>query len=519
MKHFIILLTAVLSFVLPSNSQEQKKKSIKIEYADNLNFKKDEQMYILTGNVFLVHKNLKMYCDKAYKYNKTNIIKAFGHIHIIQNDTLHMKGDRLTYDGNTRFAKVRDNVILNDKKMTLTSDFLDYDANKNIGYYKQFGTVKDSTNVLTSHNGQYYANKDYVSFQDSVVLVNPDYTLKSDTLKYTTLSKIVYITGPTNIVGEKDTLYTEKGWFNTVNKQIELSKENEARRESYICKGDYIFIDNNKKYISIKKNGIIKDTINNIMLKGNLIKAFKNTEYAYATKKALLIHIDNNKDSLFMHADTLSLSKDTVNTIMKGYHNVKFFKKTIQGICDSISYSLKDSLVTMHNEPIVWASGNQITGDIIRLETGAKALKRFYVDNNSLIVTEADTGMYNQIKGRNMVGTFKNNFIDIINVIGNGELIYFPIENGLVTGLNKMKCTSIQIQMNGKSLKRVKYTQNPDGTIYPLTKVDAKEKKLKDFRWEILKQPKSKNDIFRKHNVTKSKKKIQEIKSKLKLLK
>ena len=501
MKRFIILLTAVLSFVLPSNSQEQKKKSISIKHADNFNFKKDQQIYILTGNVFLIHKNLKMYCDTAYKYNKTNTIKAFGNIHIIQNDTLHMRGDKLTYDGNTRFAKVRENVMLNDKKMTLTSNYLNYDAKKNIGYYKNFGTVRDSINTLTSITGQYYANENYVTFQDSVVVVNPEYTLSSDTLKYTTQTKIVYITGPTNIVGEKDTIYTEKGWFNTISKQVELSKKNEAKRESYICKGEYIFIDKYKETILIKDNGVLKDTTNNLMIKANLIRAFKDKGYAYATDKAQLIHIDKNNDSLFMHADTLSLKKDTVNTVMKGYYNVKFFKSSMQGLCDSLSYSLKDSLVTMHNNPIVWVSDNQITGDIIRLETGAKALSKFYVDNNALIVTEADKGMYNQIKGRNMVGYFKNNFIDFIDVIGNGELIYFPIEKGLVTGLNKMRCSNIKIFMDKKKLSKVKYIQNPDGTIFPLSKVDAKEMKLRNFRWEEYYQPKSKDDIFIKKEI------------------
>lgn len=496
MKHLLILLIATLSFSLTSNSQDQKKKSITIKHADNFKFKKEQQMYILTGHVFLIHKNLKMYCDKAYKYNETNTIKAFGNIHVIQNDTLHMKGDKLTYDGNSRFAKVRENVVLNDKKMTLTSDYLNYDAEKNIGYYNDFGTVKDSINVLTSIKGQYYANDNYVSFQDSVVVVNPDYTLTSDTLKYTTLSKIVYITGPTNIVGEKDTLYTEQGWFNTISKQVELKKNNKAKRDSYICFGDNIFIDNNKSTAVIKNNGVLKDTANNMMVKANLIKAFKNNEFAFATNKAELIHIDNNMDSLFMHADTLSVRKDSSNTIMKAFHKVKFYKKTMQGVCDSLAYSLNDSLVTMHSNPIVWASGNQITGDIIRLETGKKSLKKFYVDKNSLIVTEADKDMYNQIKGRNMIGYFKNNFIDYIDVLGSGELIFFPVENGLVTGLNKIKCSNIQIHMNNKTLSRIKYTQNPDGTIYPLTKVDAKEMKLKDFRWEETKQPKSRNDIF-----------------------
>lgn len=500
MKKQLILIFVVLTLCFSLNSLAQEKKTVRIEHADSATFELQEQMQVLTGNVFLIHKDLKMYCDKAYKYNKTNIIEASGHIHIIQNDTLHMRGEELTYDGNSRFAIVRKNVILNDKKMTLTTKLLNYDANKNIGYYNNFGTVKDSTNVLTSNIGQYYANKNLICFQDSVVAVNPDYRLTSDTLKYTTDTKIVHITGPTNIVGKKDTLYTEFGWYNTINKQVELSKNNRAQRESYFCYGDKIFLDNIKNTAVIKHNGILKDTINKLIIKANLIKAYKDKNYAFATDMAQLIQVDKQKDSLFLHADTLSLKKDSSNTIIKALHNVKFFKSNLQGVCDSITYSMKDSLATLYNSPILWANDNQITGDIIRLETGKSTIKKFYVDKSSMIVSIAEKDMFNQIKGRNMIGYFKNNFLDYIDVLGSGELLYFPIENGSVSAVNKMKCSDIRIHIQDKKLYKIRYTQKPDGTIFPLTKIEGSELRLKDFRWEVKQQPKSKEDIFVKEN-------------------
>jgi lipopolysaccharide export system protein LptA len=506
MKKYIILIFSLLVISVSLSAQTQKKNTIKIMHANTATFEPAKQMQVLTGKVFLIHKGLKMYCDKAYKFSKTNIIKAIGNIHIIQNDTLHMRGDKLTYDGNSRLAIVRKNVILNDKRITLTTDNLNYDANKNIGYYKEFGTVKDSMNVLTSITGQYYANDNLLCFQDSVVVVNPDYTMTSDTLKYTTDTKIIHITGPTNIVGEKDTLYTELGWFNTISKQIELSKNNKAQRESYFCFGDNIFIDNINNTAIIKNNGVLKDTINKFMIKANLIKAFKDIEYAYATDNAHLIQIDNQNDSLFLHADTLSLSKDSTNTILKALHNVKFYKSSLQGICDSMIYSMKDSLATLHNNPIIWANDNQITGDIIRIETGKSSLKKFYVDKNSMIVSEADKDMFNQIKGRNMVGYFKNDFLNYVDVLGSGELLYFPIESGSITAVNKMKCSDIRIYIRNRKLNKIIYKQKPDGTIFPITKIESHELKLKDFRWEEKIQPKSKEDIFKKGNFQEDKK-------------
>lgn len=502
MKKQLILAIILLAICLSNNSLAQKQnKTVKLQHADKASINLAKGIQVLTGNVYLIHKGMKMYCDVAYKYSKTNSIEAFGNIHVIQNDTLHMRGDKLYYDGTTRFAKIRENVILNDKKMTLSTDFLNYDANTNIGYYKNFGTVKDSMNVLTSKIGQYYANDNKICFQDSVVVVNPDYTMTSDTLTYTTDYKIVDITGPTNIYGKKDTLYTELGWFNTINKQVKLSKNNKAQRETYFCYGDNIFIDNIKGTAVIKKNGILKDSLNQIMIKANLIQAYKKMEYAVATQRAQLIQIDSKKDSLFLHADTLSLKKDTINTILKAYHSVKFYKKGLQGTCDSLSYSMKDSMAYLMKDPIVWANNSQITGDTIRLETSKGALKKFYVDKNSMIINEADKDMFNQIKGRKMVGYFKNNFLDYLDVLGNAELLYFPTDKGIITAVNKTKCSDIRIRIVNRQLDEIRYSKKPDGTIYPLTKIEAEDLRLRDFRWEIDKQPKNKLDIFKKETI------------------
>ncbi len=40
---------------------------------------------------------------------------------------LMLYGDKLFYDGNTKLAKVRDNIKLINKDVVLTTDFLDYD--------------------------------------------------------------------------------------------------------------------------------------------------------------------------------------------------------------------------------------------------------------------------------------------------------------------------------------------------------------------------------------------------------
>lgn len=110
----------------------------------------------LIGDVMVEHDGSILWCDSAYLYGDKNSMDAFGHVHIQMNDTLHLYGDKLYYDGNTRIVEVHQNVRLIDKKLTLYTDELIYKRNEKVGEYFVWGKVVDSANVLTSKRGFYY---------------------------------------------------------------------------------------------------------------------------------------------------------------------------------------------------------------------------------------------------------------------------------------------------------------------------------------------------------------------------
>lgn len=496
-RSIISIFSLLFVLFLSSNLNGQEKTTIKIKRSDKLNFYTEKDITVFRGNVLFTHKDIKLYCDSAYQYNKENKVRAFGRVHIIQGDTVNLYGDSLVYFGDTKLAQMRGNVKMTDPKITLTTNYLDYDANKNIGYYYNNGIIKDAQNTLESTNGQYYANDKQLFFKNNVVVTTSDYKMYSDTLKYTTETKIAFITGPTTIVGEKDSLYSEKGWYNTISKKAELLKNNKAFRESYSCYGDYISVDNISQTGIIRKNGVLVDTINNIIVKADYIEAHKDKEFAFATENAVLIQA-GKQDSLYLHADTLYVEKDSAkNSIMRAYNHVKFFRKDLQGVCDSMAYTLRDSTIRLFKDPVIWANNSQITGKQIDLTTGEKNLKQFYIEESSLIVSLADTNMFNQISGRKMTGYFdSNNELKLVDIVGNGEVIYFPVDAGVIAGVNKTKCSKIRIHLKERKIQSVVFIQKPDGTIYPLSKIQAEKLKLKSFRWERARQPLKMEDIF-----------------------
>lgn len=482
----------------------QNKAIIKIIHADSTMPNLKTNVYRLLGNVELKHENMRLFCDSLYQYADSNYIEAFGHVHAIQhdpmsveNDTLHLWGDFMTYSANTQKAKVRDNVTMRDPQITLTTHFLDYDAGTRVGNYFNGGTIKDSINTLLSDIGIYYMPVNEMFFKDSVKVYTPDYTMYSDTMKYQTETKIITILGPTNIYGDNRTLYSENGWYNSLTSHSELYKNNHITYNEYKGKADTIVVDSISKNAIMKQNLHLLDTVNNIIVEGNYGEVWKDNDYAFVTDKALLTLI-GQPDSLFIHGDTLSVSKDTLgNNLMKAYYNTKFFNVDMQGLCDSMVFSVADSTVYLYKDPIVWATGNQMTGDIIDMVMKDGKVERFHLTTKAMMINQIDTAMFNQMKGRKMTGYIRDNELRQMDVDGNGEALYYTEDAGVIIGLNKTISSNIRIEMEDKQIVSITFLNKPEGTVTPLFMIKSEEKKLKDFNWQIKRRPKNKEAIFK----------------------
>ncbi|MBK7855862.1 MAG: hypothetical protein IPJ79_14120 [Bacteroidetes bacterium] len=113
-----------------------------------------------------------------------------------------------------------------------------------------------------------------------------------------------------------------------------------------------------------RKNGIgrafgnvnIKDSVQKVIISGDTGYYDELKQKSFVTGKTLLTQLLDD-DSLFMHADTLFATNDTVskNKTYFAYHSVKLFKSDLQGACDSLVYNSSDSTVRLFSLPILWS--------------------------------------------------------------------------------------------------------------------------------------------------------------------
>lgn len=485
----------------PANS-----KQVIIENADFLDISEKEVpgAIVFTGNVVIVHEGVRMTCNKAYHFSKANFVKAFGNVNMVQGDTLFMSSKYAEYNGNTKFAFATGNVNMRDPKMSLVTDTINFDRNSQEAYYNTYGTIRDQENTLTSKSGKYYLNQKKFQFTTAVTVNNPRQTIRTNHLDYYTNSGHAYVFGPSTIASANNTIYTTKGFYDTKKDEGKLLKGSKIKYRDRLIEGDDIFYDRKLDFARAKNNVKITDTINNFVIKGHYAEVYKQKDSMFVTKKALVTTLFE-KDSVYFHAKRLVVTGKPQERIIRGYNNARFYKKDMSGKCDSIHYDQKKGLTQMIGKPVFWNGKNQMTGDVMHLISDAKTerIDSLKVLNNAFIVSKDTIGTgYNQVKGQNLYGKFKDNKLHEVDVVKNTEVIYYMRndKNDLI-GINKNVSSKINMVLDGNTIETITFFTNPDGIIYPEEELPENARLLRGFIWRGDEQIMSVQDIFPKEEL------------------
>ena len=484
------------------NAAQPAKSKVYLLHSDVLKKNKDNpNAQILVGDVVFRHDSIYMYCDSACFYEKTNSLEAFDNVKMVQGDTLFLYGDHLFYDGNTQMAQVRNNVRMENRTITLTTDSLNYDRVANLGYFFDGGTLMDEQNVLTSDWGEYSPATKISVFNYEVKLVNPQFTLTSDTLRYNTDTKIASIVGPSDIDSDENHIYSELGFYYTQQGQAELLDRSVLTNNGKRMTGDSLFYDRNRGIGEAFRNVELVDTINKNMLTGDYCFYNQLTGYAFATDRAVATDFSQG-DSLFIHADTLQLytfhiDTDSVYREARAYHKVRFYRSDVQGVCDSLVFSSKDSCLTLYRDPILWNGKQQLLGEEIMIYMNDSTIDRAHIQNQALSVERLDSINYNQVSGKDMKAYFEGGEMKQVDVIGSVRLVYYPMEkDSTLLGMNSSETSQLSMFLENRKLKKMTMSPKSNGILYPMTQIPPEKMKLDNFAWFDYVRPRNKEDIF-----------------------
>src|SRR5690606_12317363 len=142
-------------------------------------------------------------------------------------------------------------------------------------------------------------------------------------------------------------------------------------------------------------------------------------------------------------------------------------------------------------DPVLWNEESQITADSIYVTIKDGWIDQMFTRKNSFIISEDSIQNYNQVKGRDMLAHFADNQLYLVDVNGNGESIYFALEENTneLMGMNKIICSDMKIRLVDNKVDNITSYTNPDGKFVPTHEIVDKEKQLSGFTWRIEERP------------------------------
>ncbi len=499
MKKITLLALLILSLL---DCMAQRK--VKLKQAETLRGSMQDGVRVdwVIGKVVFVQNQTTIYCDSAIFNKSKNSVEAYGHIRIIEGDSVTVTASRLTYDGNKKIAYLRRNVVFNKlETATLYTDFLDYDRIKNTARYFNNGKLVDSTNTLTSQKGYYDLNANLASFKTEVVAVNKENTLRSDTLQYHSRSKVIFFRAYTEVRDKENrTGYYESGFYDTKSKRSDLA-EGDFETPTYKLRGAKLFLDDVKKFYRAKGDVVMTSKEENMHIYGDDGYYDKKNLISKVYGHAYVARIAEENDTLFISADTLVSidSTDPKKKRLLAYHNVRIFKNDLQGRADSLAYQSSDSTLYFYGNPVLWTEGNQMTADSINVLLVNKRINRIHMISTAFVASVDSLNNFNQIKGRMMTAYFNDKNIHHVIVEGNGESVYFALQKliekdstqntTIVSGMNKIICSNMKINFKSGKIDNISFYVKPDASFIPPHELKKDQILLKGFQWRAEDRP------------------------------
>jgi lipopolysaccharide export system protein LptA len=486
------------------------------------------ELNILSGHVVMKQGNTTFYCDSAIQDPRRNSFEAFGNIHINDRDSIHTYSQYLKYTGDNRTAVLKKKVKLTDGKGVLTTEELQYDLGAKIGTYVNGGKVVNKTTTLTSREGYYYADTHEVYFKKEVKLKDPEYRMDTDTLLYSLDQELATFVAPTVINDGKTTIRTKSGFYDLKNGNASFGERPIIEDSSQKIIAENIIYDKKSGKGSATGNVLYRDTAQGVTILAGETLFNNNSNEVLATKKPVMI-LKQENDSIYISGDTLysavktdtvwkdmdseSFKKQSTDTLkivspkvpiqvdsirfFQAYHHVRIFSDSLQGVCDSLQYSSRDSVFRMFRDPILWSNANQISGDTVYLFTKNKQPDHVQVFENAFAIGRTREGFFNQIKGNTINGSFVDGKMDFIRAKGNAESIYYlQDQDSAYVGMNYSHADAITLYFGENGLRRVSWVNGVEGTSYPLRQIPSDKKELRHFQWLDEKRPKTRLDLF-----------------------
>jgi lipopolysaccharide export system protein LptA len=434
-------------------------------------------------NVHLVDPKYNITTDSLLYNTEADLVTFLTGTYIKSPSSGNIYTTQGTYDLKNGKAFFGNRSIIKDSTRTYSADNMAYDEKSSVAELEGNAVIKDSVNGYMIVANQIYSNKKDNSFLATKKPILIFVSAKHDSTFITADTLYSSIVKPAAVKGEDNSSHGDS--------------LRQKRRLDFFSDTTLSYVGGNRNFV--QQDTLAKtDTVDQKAIANSLTAIPVDTTFKVDTLKKSIAKQNIETDTV-KTTTVITSTKDNPLRFFQGFHHVRIFNDSVQALSDSLYYSAEDSIFRLFNQPVIFSHASQITGDTIFLYTKNRTIERMYVFYNGMIVNKTPEGFANQIAGRTINGYFKNGAFNYMHVRGNpAQSIFYPRseKDSSYSGMNRCKGDVIDTYFLDNQLNKVKFTNDVDGTLFPMGQIPEDQKFLKGYKWLDARRPKSKYELY-----------------------
>lgn len=446
----------------------------------DLGYNTDTKIAKFFGPSIVTNENSMLQTSNGFYATGEKTSKFWSRTSIL-NDGQYIEADTLFYTKSTGWAHAYGNVIIIDTAQhnsTMYSEYAEYNE-----LTKKMLAYKEPVVKFITEDDVYYYRSD--TFFSEPVVIEPEILTAQDSMQKS-IDEIQ----------------------NAIIKQEHEEGEVGTAGDFSIDELLGVVEDSTGVFTNIELKDTVRYTLSQvdvIATKGDVTGRHRNRKDVDAQQAALntartadTTEISGGGSSPFVMNDSLSADnqtfynyatgEDTTNKrYFLGYHHVRIYSDSLQGVCDSMKYNQLDSLVTLYNKPLLWSGNNQMKGEVITMLMDSSEMKEITIPKNGIVIARSGpekAGFFDQIQGNYIKGYLSKGKIDSLIAERDAMNIYFmKDENDYYSGVNESKSDRIEAVFVKEEIEKISYRGPTDGVTTPMTEINPEALRLSRFFW------------------------------------
>ena len=230
-------------------------------------------------------------------------------------------------------------------------------------------------------------------------------------------------------------------------------------------------------------------------IQGNLVSGNPMSNNSRLEEEARM-PVDRDTLNVELDSETLVQADSTEVMFLQAFHNVKFHRKDIQGVCDSLVYTGLDSMARFYIRPVMWYEEiNQFLADSIQAVIKGEQLHKINLLANAFIAVQEDTVHYNQIKSAEMAAYFNNSELTRFDALGGVSAIFYMREDSTITLMDQEECKMLTAKIKDNQVQRTRSIGELKQNVFPVFNLSLEKQRLKGFEWRGAERPVTRYDV------------------------